>query len=97
MNSSPFKASPKALGVIIQSNSDNLYSKVNLNLFNSSVKISLRTIMIAKRFDLSIFFMLQWYRNIKKGIYGIHVTGCVNTLWYVNNSNETVDNVALQS
>ena len=75
--------------------SDDDYEIV-LNLFNSSVKISLRTIMIAKRFDLAIFFMLQWYRNIKNGIYGIHVTGCVNTVWHVNNSNETVNNIALQ-
>ena len=28
MNSRPFKASPNALGVMIQSNSDNLFSKV---------------------------------------------------------------------
>ena len=39
MNSSPFKASPKALGVIIQSNLDNLFSKVNLNLFNSFIQL----------------------------------------------------------
>lgn len=68
----------------------------------NSATLSTVTIMIEKKIDLSIFFMLQLYSNILNGAHGIDITGLVNIKWKklntkVRSSDGSAPNVELQA
>lgn len=73
-------------------------------LMNSACILDTATIMIEKKIDLAVFFMLQLYSNIVHGIDGIAVTGVVAVKWKTHTSkphnvipDDSTTNVELQA
>ena len=67
----------------------------NSSFFTTDVTISCRTLAIAKKIDLSIFFMLQLYSNVRNQVYGIEITGYVDKIWKDNKQTEKKQDVLL--
>lgn len=65
----------------------------------NTIKINLVTLMIEKKIDLVIFFMLQLYSNVVNGSHGIDVTASITIKWTtdINSMSENLLSPAAES
>lgn len=70
---------------------------INISIgHESTIKLSLRTVIMGKSIDLSIFFLSQLYTNTISGLKGIQVTGYVSKKWKRINKYSDVSDTSIQ-